>query len=277
MTDLEHALRELEIDWPATPDLATAVGARLAAPRRRRLRPRRRWAAALAALVLLVGGTLAIPPARAKVFHWLGITSVEIKVAPIPTVGASLDLGTARPLAAARHVPRPSARPAPSTGRRCPPGPPPSRWSTPARCSCRRSGRASSRSSRRRSPSPAHAQKLDVDGNPRVLDRRRARLRLHDARRPDRLRVPADRRPHAARRAQGRAADPRRGQAQPRPGGRDRALNSVTGPAASSPAARSDAPCAEHGAHSSSGSAVKISSRVGGSMIHASSASSSSS
>ena len=60
--------------------------------------------------------------------------------------------------------------------------------------------------------------------------------------------------------------------------GRDRALSSVTGPAASSPAARSDGPCgAAPPPTGRSGSAVKISSRVGGSTIHASSASSSSS
>src|SRR5262249_9064681 len=90
MSDLERALRELEIDWPATPALAGAVRARLATPPKRR---RRWWAALLAALVVLVGGTLAVEPARSKVFHWLGITSVEIKrapSAPTPTAGASL-------------------------------------------------------------------------------------------------------------------------------------------------------------------------------------------
>ena len=32
MSELELELRELQIDWPETPDLATAVQGRLAAP-----------------------------------------------------------------------------------------------------------------------------------------------------------------------------------------------------------------------------------------------------
>ena len=59
-----------------------------------------------------------------------------------------------------------------------------------------------------------------------------------------RLRGTAARGPHAARRAR-RAPAAVEGRAQPRPRGRDRTrLSSVTGPAASSPAARSDGPCA---------------------------------
>ena len=103
MNDLETALRELDVEWPATPDLATAVTARLAAEpraggrerrvsravlaklggrasrgRRRGLRARLAYFAA--ALVLLGGGTLAVSPAaRSSVLEWLGLKSVEIK------------------------------------------------------------------------------------------------------------------------------------------------------------------------------------------------------
>ena len=72
MNDLEHALRELDVDWPATPDLARR-GARAdrGEPRRagaargaaRRAAPPCR-AGALAALVARsLGGTLAVSPA----------------------------------------------------------------------------------------------------------------------------------------------------------------------------------------------------------------------
>jgi hypothetical protein len=93
MSELERALRELDVAWPETPDVAGAVRARLDAPPRWRAR----FAIAVAALALLVGGTLAVPEARSTVFRWLGLKSVEIKHAPPPpprsTVGATLGLG----------------------------------------------------------------------------------------------------------------------------------------------------------------------------------------
>ena len=64
MTDLELALRELDVEWPATPDIAAAVRTRIAAepaPRRRRLTwPARGWRMQLAyvaaALAILFAG-----------------------------------------------------------------------------------------------------------------------------------------------------------------------------------------------------------------------------
>jgi hypothetical protein len=108
VSDLEPALRELDVDWPATPDLAAAVATRIAAEPRaaspraaagRRPRvfggQRRRLAAVAAAVLLaLAGGTLAVPEARSTVFRWLGIESVEIRRGePSATPGAALDLG----------------------------------------------------------------------------------------------------------------------------------------------------------------------------------------
>lgn len=92
MNDLERALIELDVDWPATPDLVPVVAARIATPPRRR---RGRLVAVLAATLLaLAGGTLAVPEARSTVFRWLGIESVEIKRGePSATPGASLGLG----------------------------------------------------------------------------------------------------------------------------------------------------------------------------------------
>jgi len=94
VTDLELALRELDVDWPETPDLATAVRARIEP--RRRSPWRRRWAYAVAALALLFGATMAASPAaRTDVLRWLGLKSVEIKKQPPrPRPGAGLNLGT---------------------------------------------------------------------------------------------------------------------------------------------------------------------------------------
>jgi hypothetical protein len=85
MTELERALLELEVEWPATPDLAAAVRTRIAAAPARPRRItfggwRRRLAVAAAALVVLGGGTLAASPAaRSTVWRWLGLKSVEIR------------------------------------------------------------------------------------------------------------------------------------------------------------------------------------------------------
>jgi hypothetical protein len=94
MTDLELALRQLDVEWPETPDLATAVAGRL--QERPRVRWRRRVAVAAAALALLFGATLAVSPAaRTEVLRWLGLESVEIKrEPPRATPGAALNLGT---------------------------------------------------------------------------------------------------------------------------------------------------------------------------------------
>jgi hypothetical protein len=111
MNDLELALRELDVEWPATPDLAGGVRARIETPVRRSWRTR--LAYALAALAVLVGGTLAASPAaRSTVLEWLGIKSVEIKheppratPGPKSTFGEALSLGDPLPISDARHVP----------------------------------------------------------------------------------------------------------------------------------------------------------------------------
>ena len=141
MTELERALLELDVAWPATPDLAAAVSTRIAAEvaggdalgepgrldglRRRATRARRgggrrlgtargwrpRLAAAAVAVLVLGGGTLAVSPeARSTVRRWLGLGSVEIRRGPVPTprprppAGAALRLGRPVSLAAARRA-----------------------------------------------------------------------------------------------------------------------------------------------------------------------------
>jgi hypothetical protein len=114
VNELEIALRELDVEWPATPDIATAVTARLAQPPQRRwVSWRARLAYIAAAVVLLGGGTLAASPeARSTVLRWLGLKSVEIKrEEPRPTVGRELDLGPPIALPRGTRVPAALGRP----------------------------------------------------------------------------------------------------------------------------------------------------------------------
>jgi hypothetical protein len=115
MIDLERALLELDVEWPATPDLAAAVRVEIErpeAPARRRLAGwRRRLAVAAAALLVAGGGTLAASPAaRSTVLRWLGLDGVEIRreaprATPVPLspLGESLDLGVPISPATARR------------------------------------------------------------------------------------------------------------------------------------------------------------------------------
>ncbi|HEX8083172.1 MAG TPA: hypothetical protein VF529_02715 [Solirubrobacteraceae bacterium] len=116
MRELEDRLRALSVEWPATPDLAGAVVARIeetaaagerrgsaarrgfAAPRRfgapRGLARRRRLALALTlALLLPAGAAVAFPSARDDVLEWLGVKGVVVKRAaePPPVVAPAPD------------------------------------------------------------------------------------------------------------------------------------------------------------------------------------------
>jgi hypothetical protein len=103
MTELEHALRRLgpELVFPETPDVAAAVGARLAErPARRRpiLPSRRTLALVLALLVVAVGLALAVPPARTAILDFFGLRGATVErvetLPPLPTsVDRSLGLG----------------------------------------------------------------------------------------------------------------------------------------------------------------------------------------
>ena len=94
MAELDVALRELgrHVEFPPTPDLASAVRGRLERPRW----SRRPLAVALAVLVVGVGAVLAVPPARTAVLDWLGLRGVSIvRVDELPPTPATerLDLG----------------------------------------------------------------------------------------------------------------------------------------------------------------------------------------
>jgi hypothetical protein len=94
MAELDVALRELgrQVEFPPTPDLASAVRGNLERPRR--------WSrplvVALAVLVVAIGAVLAVPPARTAILDWLGLRSVSIvRVDELPSTPAveRLDLG----------------------------------------------------------------------------------------------------------------------------------------------------------------------------------------
>ena len=110
MADLERALRELRVDWPETPDFAAALRPQLAP---RPVRPRRRWAARIAlALLALLGGAMAVEPARSAILEALGLKGVRIErreptATPQPrgaALGEGLGLGTATTLDRARRT-----------------------------------------------------------------------------------------------------------------------------------------------------------------------------
>ena len=106
MSDLEAALRELDVEWPATPDLAGPVMTRIAAAAPQKPNWRKRIVAFLLALVVVGGGTLAVSPAaRSTVLEWLGLKSVRIERTE-PRIGASLDLGPVIDLPKGTRVPK---------------------------------------------------------------------------------------------------------------------------------------------------------------------------
>jgi hypothetical protein len=105
--ELEVQLRDLAtgIAFPETPDVASAVRARLQAPRR--WRPSRRsLAIALAVVVVATAGVLAVPSARTAILEWLGIRGVRFEFVdklPPRAVTGNLDLGDQTTLAVARR------------------------------------------------------------------------------------------------------------------------------------------------------------------------------
>jgi hypothetical protein len=110
---LEHALAALEVQWPATPDIAAAVEARLDVPQGRiRTRwPRMQLAWVAAALVVAVAAGLAVSPsARSALLDLLGLRGARVErrePPPHPSatpgrLGAGLQLGRPVSLAGAR-------------------------------------------------------------------------------------------------------------------------------------------------------------------------------
>jgi hypothetical protein len=105
--ELEVRLRDLAsgIEFPETPDLASAVRTPLETPRR--WHPSRRaLAIALAVLAVAIAGVLAVPSARTAILEWLGIRGVRLEFVdklPPRRVTRNLDLGDQTTLAVARR------------------------------------------------------------------------------------------------------------------------------------------------------------------------------
>lgn len=98
MADLERDLRDLgaALDFPPTPDVATAVRRRLAAEARPapRLSRRRALVLAFAVLAVAVGAVMAVPPARTAILDWLGLRGVRIERTPTaPSAGTTTTRG----------------------------------------------------------------------------------------------------------------------------------------------------------------------------------------
>jgi hypothetical protein len=106
---LEQRLREMapEIEWPATPELRSAVTRRIAA------QPRwyeRRWPMAAAAALVILALLVAYTPSRTAIADWLNLhvnvrrTNVLPTPSPLPSgsLGSNLGLGAPTTLAAAR-------------------------------------------------------------------------------------------------------------------------------------------------------------------------------
>lgn len=116
MNGWEQELASLgrEVAWPATPDMAPSVAARLAGPSRRRMPRAWRIALACAAAVVLPAGTvLAVSSdARNAVRDWLGLDGVEVRLVETlpPTPSAPPPLGTDLGLGEPTSVPDAVAR-----------------------------------------------------------------------------------------------------------------------------------------------------------------------
>src|SRR6187549_3215657 len=103
MPDLELQLRGLagELEWPPTPDLATALRPRL---ERRRQLPWRPLAIALAVLVVALAAALAVPSARSAILRFFGFEGVTVqRVDKLPQAAPLGTLGDRTTMAAARR------------------------------------------------------------------------------------------------------------------------------------------------------------------------------
>jgi hypothetical protein len=110
MPDLERELRALgaELAWPATPDMAASVTARLPARAAHAPRPRRRRRrlvlALAAALLLIPSAAMAVPGPRHAILEALGLRHVTIERRPRVPTGHDPRLGDRTTLAAAARA-----------------------------------------------------------------------------------------------------------------------------------------------------------------------------
>jgi len=108
---LEQRLRDLRpyLDYPPAPNLVVAVRTRLVTAARRpwysSFAIPRRLALAAAAVLIVIGGLLAIPQTRDTIAHWFGVKGVIVNTVPsLPPgpLGHDLNLGQRTTLAGAQ-------------------------------------------------------------------------------------------------------------------------------------------------------------------------------
>jgi hypothetical protein len=103
---LEHELRELQVEWPATPDIAGSLVLSPPPPARRWTLARPAWQIAVAVVALIVAVAMAVPPTRAAVLDLLGLSStvrIERREPVVSKFGSGLALGKPVTLEAARR------------------------------------------------------------------------------------------------------------------------------------------------------------------------------
>jgi hypothetical protein len=92
MPELETTLRELNVAFPPTPDLASAIRGRL---ERRRFWQRPLVIALAIVVIAAIAAVFAVPQSRSAILDWLGLRNVSVvRVEKLPAVPANgLDLG----------------------------------------------------------------------------------------------------------------------------------------------------------------------------------------
>jgi hypothetical protein len=108
MAELERELLAVgrRLDWPAEPDLAPRVRARLDAPVEPLVPWRRTLVIAVALLAVAIAAAFAVPSARTAILRWLGLSHVRVvHVDTLPPTRrlTENDLGTQTTLAAAER------------------------------------------------------------------------------------------------------------------------------------------------------------------------------
>ena len=121
MAELERELFAVSrrVDWPAEPDLAPRVRARLEARVERAVPWRRTLVIALALLAVAIAAAFAVPSARTAILRWLGLSHVRVvHVETLPPTRrlTKADLGAKTTLATAErrlgfHMLQPRERP----------------------------------------------------------------------------------------------------------------------------------------------------------------------
>lgn len=103
---LERELRELQVEWPPTPDIAGSLVLAPPVRQRRWTLARPAWQLAIAIVALIVAVVMAVPPTRAAVLDFLGLSStvrIEHREPVVSKFASGLQLGEPVTLEQARR------------------------------------------------------------------------------------------------------------------------------------------------------------------------------